>query len=339
MSRVQTLMVEADDAGSRLDRWFKRHFPGLKHGHLEKLLRTGQVRIDGARAEASTRIEKGQAIRVPPLPDSVTSPVPEAARPSLDIKEGDEAFIQSLVLFKDEAVMVINKPHGLATQGGPGITRHLDGMLDFLRFGKKQRPRLVHRLDRDTSGVLVLARTVPAAAALAEAFRARETRKMYWALVAGVPKPHQGTIKLALAKIARGPNRTDEHMIPVKRGEPHFDEAKHAITHYALMGRAASQVAWVAMMPVTGRTHQLRAHAAAIGTPIIGDKKYGGDASKLTGAVENKLHLHARRIVMKNPSGGVIDVTAPLPPHMRHTWALFGFDSNDKSDPFREMDE
>ncbi|HRK71517.1 MAG TPA: RluA family pseudouridine synthase [Micropepsaceae bacterium] len=339
MSRVQTLKVEADDAGSRLDRWFKRHFPGLKHGHLEKLLRTGQVRVDGARAEASTRVEKGQAIRVPPLPENVTEPSAEKSRPSLDIKEGDEAFIQSLVLYKDDAVMVINKPHGLATQGGPGITRHLDGMLDFLRFGKKQRPRLVHRLDRDTSGVLVLARTVPAAAALAEAFRARETRKVYWALVAGVPKPHQGTIKLALAKVARGPNRTDEHMIAVRKGEPHFDEAKHAITHYALMGRAASELSWLAMMPVTGRTHQLRAHAAAIGTPIMGDRKYGGDASKLTGAAENKLHLHARRIVMKNPSGGVIEVTAPLPPHMRHTWSLFGFDANDKRDPFREMEE
>ncbi len=339
MSRVQTLTVGSDDAGSRLDRWFRRHFPGLKHAHLEKLLRTGQVRIDGARAEASTRVSLGQAIRVPPLPDNVTSPVAEQPRPATDIRAGDEAFIQSLVLHKDDAVMVINKPHGLATQGGPGITRHLDGMLDFLRFGKSQRPRLVHRLDRDTSGVLVLARTVPAAAALSEAFRARETRKVYWALVAGVPKPHNGTIKLALAKIARGPGRSDEHMIPVKRGEAHFEEAKHAITHYALMGRAASEVSWLAMMPVTGRTHQLRAHAAAIGTPIIGDKKYGGDASKLTGAVENKLHLHARRIVMNNPAGGVIDVTAPLPPHMRHTWALFGFDANDRSDPFPEFDE
>jgi 23S rRNA pseudouridine955/2504/2580 synthase len=336
MSAVTARKVKPDEAGLRIDRWFKRHFPALKHGQLEKLLRTGQVRVDGARVKSNDRLEPGQTIRVPPLPkEEETDERPKRIENELSGK--DEDFIQSLVIYKDLDVLVLNKPPGLASQGGSGIDRSVDGLLDGLRLGKNQRPRLVHRLDRDTSGVLVIARTVPAAAALSEAFRARETKKIYWALTRGVPKPHRGTVKLSLAKEGgHGPHGRDERVVPSP--QENREGAKRAVTHYSVLDHAANEAAWVALMPVTGRTHQLRAHMAAIGTPIAGDFKYGGTEARLHGEVATKLHLHARSIHIRHPNGNFLEVVAPLPPHMKKTWGLFGFDADDRHDPFVALD-
>jgi 23S rRNA pseudouridine955/2504/2580 synthase len=335
---IGSVLVGADEEGIRVDRWFKRHFPALGHGLLEKLLRTGQVRLDGKRVKAGDRLSTGQILRLPPQVQTIHSPVDkqspdsQTARPQLS--EQERIFAEGLVIHQDSAVLVLNKPAGLATQGGSGITRHIDGLLDYLTFGKKQRPRLVHRLDRDTSGVLVVARTVPAAAALSEALRQRDAQKLYWALTRGVPKPHRGTIKAALAKESgHGPHGQDERMATVERDS---EGAKYAITDYAVLDQAAQDYAWVAAKPYTGRTHQIRVHLASLETPIVGDFKYGGTAARPFGEIADKLHLHARSIDIAHPDGGRLQVTAPLSPHMAKTWTLLGFDSDRTDNPFAE---
>jgi 23S rRNA pseudouridine955/2504/2580 synthase len=326
---AETRRIEADDDGARLDRWFKRHYPAVTHGRLEKLLRTGQVRLDGKRAKAGDRVAAGQTVRLPPSIVDAT-----AERPAPSTMGGGEA-LRDLILHMDKSVIVLNKPSGLATQGGSGLTRHIDGMLDSLAFEKKQRPRLVHRLDRDTSGVLVVARTVPAAAALAKSLQQRDARKIYWALTSGVPKRQRGTIKLALAKAAGfGPRGRDERMMAVE--EEGEEAARHAVTDYAVLGHAGGEFAWVAAKPVTGRTHQIRVHLASVGAPIVGDFKYGGKDARGRGAIENRLHLHARTIDIAHPDGGRLRVTAPLPPHMLKSWKLLGFDPDDKGEPFEK---
>jgi len=333
---VRQATVESDDNGLRVDRWFKRHYPGLGHGLLEKLLRTGQIRLDGKRIKASEHISTGQIMRLPPQVQTVPEP---AARISTDSQaprsqpeSAEKKFAESLVIHKDSSVLVLNKPSGLATQGGSGITRHVDGLLDHLTFGKRQRPRLVHRLDRDTSGVLLIARTVPAAAALAEALRRRDATKIYWALTKGVPKPSRGTIKDALAKEGGfGPHGRDEKMTTA---DLHDEGAKYALTDYVVLAHAGDEFAWVAAKPLTGRTHQIRVHLASLGTPIVGDFKYGGTASRGLGEIENKLHLHARMIDIGHPDGGRLQVTAPLPPHMLKTWELLGQDPDSMENPF-----
>jgi 23S rRNA pseudouridine955/2504/2580 synthase len=318
---TDTVTVAGEDGAVRLDRWFKRHYPALGHGRLERLLRTGRIRVDGKRARAGDRVAPGQAIRIPPL-DEMTAPAPQILR---QVSSGDEAMLRDAVLHRDDAVIVINKPPGLAVQGGSGTERHLDGMLDALRFGSDVRPRLVHRLDRETSGVLVLARTVAAAAFLTRAFREKTTRKIYWAIVVGLPKLRQGRIDLALAKL---PGREGE------RVRADADEGKRAITYYHVADSVGSEASWLALLPVTGRTHQLRAHCAAIGTPILGDAKYGAGAVHLTGVPDAKrLHLHARSLAIPHPLGDTLRVTAPLPQHMRRSWEYFGF-PDDLEDPF-----
>ena len=321
---VTTATIPEDEAGVRLDRWFRRHYPALSHIQLEKLLRKGEVRLDGKRAKASDRLCAGQSIRLPPQVRHLP-PTPAATSP----KAQDASLIRTLVLHADDQVFVLNKPSGLATQGGSGLTRHVDGMLDALTEGRRQRPRLVHRLDRDTSGVLVVARTVPAAASLAEALRRRDANKIYWALVTGIPKPQSGTIKLALAK--RSFSGGDERMVPAERDA---DDAKAAVTDYRVLGVAGRSYAWLAVKPVTGRTHQIRAHLAAIGHPIVGDHKYGGAAAAGSGEITDRLHLHARSIDIAHPLGGRLKVAAPLPPHMMKTWQLLGFDPDTQSNPF-----
>jgi 23S rRNA pseudouridine955/2504/2580 synthase len=327
---AENIRIAQDEDGIRMDRWFKRHYPSLTHGHLEKLLRTGQVRLDGKRAKAADRIAEGQMVRIPPqMANEVT--VAEKPRPSVARPE-DSRLLPALILHMDNAVIVLNKPSGLATQGGSGLTRHVDGMLDSLAFEKKQRPRLVHRLDRDTSGALVIARTVPAAAALAKSLQTRDASKIYWALVKGVPEKKRGTIKLALAKEGgHGPHGSDERMAAA---EPNDENAKTAVTDYVVLGHAGEEFAWVAARPLTGRTHQIRVHLASLGTPIVGDFKYGGTTSRGRGAVADMLHLHARSIDIAHPEGGRLSVTAPLPPHMIKSWELLGFDPDMMDDPF-----
>lgn len=334
MSKVETRTVSADETDIRLDRWFKRHYPDVTHIHLQKLLRTGQVRVEGKRAEANTRLEAGQSIRIPPL-QAPPPPAPgeegrvKTAKPLLTEKEA--AALRARVLYRDADVLVFDKPAGLAVQGGTGTSKHLDAMLDALTFDAQERPRLVHRLDRDTSGALVLARNVWAAGKLTEMFRGKDIRKIYWAATVGTPKPFQGKIDLALAK----------H--PGSRGERVADENEpslRAITVYSVLENAGTRAAFVAMWPRTGRTHQLRVHMAGLGTPILGDGKYAGQDAFLSGTeLPRQVHLHARRIILPHPRGkGWIDATAPLPDHMLKTWAYFGFDSNRKDDPFEEVE-
>ena len=330
---VETRTIKADEAGLRLDRWFKAHYPALAFGHLQKLLRTGQVRVDGARAKTNTRLEPGQKVRVPPLEKGGKSG--QAAQTGgvsapgvLKKKDGrakpdDATFLKSITLYEDREVMVLNKPMGLAVQGGSGTVRHIDGMLEALRTRDGVKPRLVHRIDKDTSGILLIAKTRLAAATLAKTFRSRSARKIYWALVAGVPKVKQGRISTYLAK---GGGPEGELMRVAKHGE---EGADHAVTYYAVVEKAANLLAWLSLKPVTGRTHQLRAHAAHIGHPIVGDPKYFDIENwELPGGIQNRLHLLARRLVLPHPSGkGKIDVTAPLPPHMQQSWNLLGFDA------------
>jgi 23S rRNA pseudouridine955/2504/2580 synthase len=327
---IETVTVDGEDGPLRLDRWFRRHYPALAHGRLEKLLRTGQIRVDGKRAKAGDRLASGQAIRIPPL-DAAPSTAPIKPRRLLP---ADEAMLQGAVLHRDEAVIVLNKPPELAVQGGTKSERHLDGLLDGLRFGNAERPKLVHRLDKDTSGVLVIARSAAAAAVLTRAFRDKTTRKTYWALVVGLPKPPQGRISLALAK---GPGRNGSGRGRERvRADP--DEGKPAITYYRVVDHVGERASWLALLPVTGRTHQLRAHCAAIGTPIFGDGKYGGAAAHLDGPPgSRRLHLHARALAIPHPQGGILRVTAPLPPHMRQSWEFFGF-PDDAEDPFAGLD-
>ncbi len=333
MSGVRTQTVGNDEGGVRVDRWFKRHFPGLNHGALEKLLRTGQVRVDGGRVKANDRLAAGSAVRIPPMPENASvNPVRASDKP---LNQSDKIAAEDLVIHMDSEIIILNKPPGLPSQGGPGITRSVDHLLGALTFGKKQRPRLVHRLDKDTSGVLVIARTVPAAAALSESFRERDTKKIYWALTAGVPKPHQGMVKAALAKVAHGPGRSDERMVIREKGED--DDAKRAVTRYQVIDTAAQKAAWVALMPVTGRTHQLRVHMASLGTPIAGDFKYGEEGARMSGAISAKMHLHARYLRIRKPSGGYLEVTAELPAHMKKTWELFGWDVTSGVDPFPDV--
>ncbi|MGF7175771.1 RluA family pseudouridine synthase [Azospirillum doebereinerae] len=334
-SRVENRKVTGDEADMRLDRWFKRHYPDVNHSYLQKLLRTGQVRIDGKRAETSDRLAAGQIVRVPPLADwaapSSKGPLVVTGKPKPLVSDKQAAELQAMVLYRDADVIAINKPAGLAVQGGTNTAKHLDGLLDALRFDGNERPKLVHRLDKDTSGVLLLARTSFAATKLTEMFRGTEVRKIYWAATVGVPKPYQGKIDLALAKEA-GP-----HGERVAEGK---EDARRALTYYSVLENTGKQSAFVAMWPRTGRTHQLRVHMAAIGTPILGDGKYAGQDAFLAGAeLTKKLHLHARRVILPNPRGGkAIDVTAPLPDHMLATWKYLGFSANLRDDPFEDLE-
>jgi 23S rRNA pseudouridine955/2504/2580 synthase len=316
-SRVQTVSVTPDEAGMRVDRFLEARFPKLSFSHIQRIIRKGELRVNGKRAQPKDRLAAGQAVRIPPL--RLESEV-RAERPPEADKTG--AFLKSITLYEDADVLVLDKPMGLSVQGGSGTVRHLDGMLEVFRNAQGERPRLVHRLDKDTAGCLLVAKTRFAAAALAKSFRSRETRKIYWALVAGVPKPKQGRISTFLAKeeVER-----DSFMRIARHGE---EGASHAITYYAVVETAARQLAWLSLKPVTGRTHQLRAHCAHIGHPIVGDPKYfNREDWALPGGLQNELHLLARRIVVPHPRKGVIDVTAPLPPHMRQSWSHLGFDA------------
>jgi 23S rRNA pseudouridine955/2504/2580 synthase len=320
--RVATIEVKGSEAGVRLDRWFRLHFPDVGYSYLQKLLRTGQVRVDSRRVEASERLEAGSQVRVPKIVQEGKRQAASSPQPPLGLSKADRARIEAMILYEDEHVLVLNKPFGLAVQGGTGTKRHIDGMLAGMadRFG--ERPRLVHRLDRDTTGVLLVAKHRDAAAKLGRIFQTRAAAKTYWALVKGVPKPHQGKVEAPLVKAAGPEGDRVRKALP---GEQ--EEAMHATTHYSVVDRVASKAAWVSLKPVTGRQHQLRAHMALIGHPIVGDNKYGGDQNLPAEQIENKLHLHARRLVLPHPfAGGKIDVTAPLPEHMKRTWELLGLD-------------
>ena len=328
-TKVQTVVVTADEDNMRVDRFLEARFPGLSFSHIQRIVRKGELRVGGKRADSKDRLQAGQSVRIPPLrldAPKASGALSEAAQKTLET-------LKAMTLFEDDDVLVLNKPAGLAVQGGSGTTRHIDQMLEVMRDAKGQKPRLVHRIDRETSGCLLIAKTRFAATHLTGAFRSRSARKIYWALVAGVPKPKQGRISTYLAK-EEGEDDT------IMRIAAHGDEgASHAVTYYAVVEASASKLSWVSLKPVTGRTHQLRAHMAHIGHPIVGDPKYFTRENwQLPGGLQNRLHLLARRIMIPHPRGGTIDVTAPLPPHMLQSWNLLGLEA-DRFDPIEHAPE
>jgi 23S rRNA pseudouridine955/2504/2580 synthase len=344
MSGVQTITVEADENDQRLDRWFRRRFPHVPQGRVEKLCRKGEIRVDGGRVKAASRVMAGQMVRVPPLPDDA-APIIERS----NVSDADAQLIRDAVIYRDDHIIALNKPPGLPTQGGSGQTRHVDGLAEALKFGLEDKPRLVHRLDKDTSGVLILARTRLVAKALTEAFRHRDTRKIYWAAVAGVPHPRMGTIRFGLVKApGHGSKGEGEKMLAVHpRDVDGTPGAKRATTDYAVLSALGTRLAWVAMVPITGRTHQLRAHMAEIGHPIVGDGKYGGSGqenlgdgwgAQLGGEISRKLHLHARSLSLVHPvTRNRLNLVAPLPEHMQRTWTMLDWHEADvPADPFEE---
>lgn len=344
MSAVQNRVVGPDEGDQRLDRYLRRLFPHLSQGRIEKMCRTGEVRVDKGRAKSSTRVEVGQIVRIPPLPEPgevSSNPVNRALSPA------DSKLIQSTVLYRDDHLIAINKPPGLPTQGGSGVSRHVDGLADALRFGADDKPRLVHRLDKDTSGVLLLARTRTMARALTEHLKHRDTRKIYWAVVAGVPNPRAGTIKYGLVKSAGqgrgGENEKMRCIHPAEVGD--VEGAKRATSDFMTIENLGSRASWVALVPITGRTHQLRAHMAEIGHPILGDGKYGGSSQEnagdgwgagIGGELSRKLHLHARTLIIEHPvTKAQLTLTAPLPDHMARTWDYVGWEPGQAPlDPF-----
>ncbi len=345
MSGVQHIEVGPDGADQRLDRWFRRLFAHVPQGRIEKMCRKGEIRVDGGRVKPATRLAPGQTVRVPPLPEG-EAPVP---KPAARVSEADAAMIRGAVLYRDDHLIALNKPPGLPTQGGTGQSRHVDGLAEALKFGLPDKPRLVHRLDKDTSGLLLLARSGQAAAKLAKAFQSRATRKIYWAAVAGVPSPREGTIRTGLVKApGHGPHGAGEKMICIHPDAVHDTPgAKRAVSDYKVIENAGQRTAWVALSPITGRTHQLRAHMAEIGHPIVGDGKYGGSGqtnegdgwgAQLGGDISRKLHLHARSLSFRHPeTGKTLTLTAPLPDHMARTWETMGWREADAAlDPFED---
>lgn len=324
---VQTRAVSDDEQDIRLDRWFRRHFPWLTQAMVQKLCRTGQVRADGARVDAATRLQAGQTLRIPPLP-----PRPDDTRaPPRPLDARAQAAIAGMVLYQDEDVIVLNKPPGLSVQGGPGITEHIDGMLDGLRFDSPHRPRLVHRIDRDTSGILLLARSPGVAAKLAALFRQHDLEKIYWALVLGRPNPPEQRIDLPLAKVGNG---AGARTAPTEAGM----HGVRALSFLRTLDAAGKRLSFVELIPQTGRTHQLRVHTAAIGHPIFGDPKYGFAIRAAAGDfpdLADRLHLHARALSLPHPAGGRLHVEAPLPPHMRDSFRILGFEAPAPARPRR----
>ncbi|WP_339032242.1 RluA family pseudouridine synthase [Bradyrhizobium symbiodeficiens] len=328
-TKVQTVKVTADENNMRVDRFLEARFPGLSFSHIQRVVRKGELRVDGKRVDSKDRLEEGQSVRIPPL----KLDTPKAASPLSEAAQKTLAALKEMTLYEDDDVLVLNKPFGLAVQGGSGTTRHIDQMLEVMRDSKGQKPRLVHRIDKDTSGCLLIAKTRFAASHLTGAFRSRSARKTYWALVPGLPKPKQGRISTFLAK-------EESEDDTIMRIAQHGDEgASHAVTYYAVVETAGNKLTWVSLKPVTGRTHQLRAHMEHIGHPIVGDPKYFNIENwKLPGGLQNRLHLLARRIVIPHPRGGVIDATAPLPQHMQQSWNLLGLDAS-RFDPIENAPE
>lgn len=326
---VQTVTVTSDEAGMRVDRFLEAKFPKLSFAHIQRVVRKGELRVDGKRADSKDRLEEGQKVRIPPMKMEAPKRASDEARDRI------LAELKAMTIWEDEDVLVLNKPYGLAVQGGSGTVRHIDGMLEALTDRQGQRPRLVHRIDKDTAGCLLVAKTRFAASAMTRSFRSRDTRKIYWALVSGVPRTRQGRISTFVARedLPEG----DSRMRVARHGE---EGASHALTYYAVVETSAQKLAWVSLKPVTGRTHQLRVHMAEIGHAIVGDPKYFNRENwELPGGIQNRLHLLARRIVIPHPRGkGVIDVSAPLPPHMQQSWNLLGLDAK-RYDPIEDAPE
>lgn len=315
------ITVEEKDDNIRVDRWFARHYPDLKNGALQRMIRGKNIRLNGAKTTAGDRVHTGDVLRVPPMEVSEKNNLPR------HLSKADITFMQSLVIYKDEDVIVLNKPSGIAVQGGSGTIRHIDGMLDALRFEKDEKPRLVHRLDKDTSGVLLLGRTANAAAKLAKSFASRDAKKIYWALVYGKPKLLSGKIDAPLSKMS-GEQGGEQMRVD-------FENGQKAQTLYRVIDSLAKKTSWLEMMPLSGRTHQLRVHCLTLNTPIVGDPKYMDKQRESMGLEdENKLHLHARAIKIPHPRKGILEIYAKIPQHIKRSFDFFGFDESQISDSF-----
>ena len=318
---VKMITVDEKDDNIRVDRWFARHYPELKNGQLQRLIRGKNIRVNGAKTSADTRLHTGDILRVPPMDVSEKSNLPRR------LSKADIEFMQSLVIHKDDDVIVLNKPSGIAVQGGSGQARHIDGMLDALRFEKEEKPRLVHRLDKDTSGILLLGRSANAAAKLAEAFVSREAKKVYWALVYGKPKLLSGKIDAPLAKMS-GEKGGEQMRVD-------FENGQKAQTLYHVVDSLAKKVSWLEMMPLSGRTHQLRVHCLTLNTPIVGDGKYMDKTRETMGLKdEHRLHLHARAIKIPHPRKGTLEIFAKIPQHIKNSFEFLGFDEKTAENPF-----
>ncbi len=304
MTQVQLVTVNSEDNDVRIDRWFKRNFPKVSHTSIEKALRKGQIKVDGKKVESSYKVKEGEIIRVPPMI--------EYTREEKIKKEIDPKYIKDMresLIYKDEDILVINKPAGLAVQGGVGIDVSVDSLLDFMRFDYTERPKIVHRLDKDTSGVLVLARKTSVAAKLGEAFRNKDMEKIYWAVVIGKPDKSEGKISIPLLKSDTGAGK--EKVVANEKGQL-------ATTFYRVMDNAADKVSLVELRPITGRTHQLRVHMAEIGHPILGDGKYGGKEAFVDG-LGKKMHLHARKLTLPPVKGKQREFIAEVEGIMKKT--------------------
>ena len=323
--KASLIRVSAADDDCRLDRWFKRHYPALKQGMLQKLLRGKNIRVNGQRASSDQHVFEGDEIRIPPLS------IPEKTDRPAALSDKEVAFIQSCVIYRDDDIIVLNKPAGLAVQGGSKVARHVDGLLGGLQYGK-ERPKLVHRLDKETSGVLVLARTNKAAQILTKAFQTHEARKVYWAVVIGCPEKEQGKIDAPLLKKS-GKNGSES--VQVDR-----EDGQKAISLYHVADSLSHKAAWLELMPLTGRTHQLRVHCAYLGTPILGDEKYGGVCENFrTQGISSRMHLHARAIRVPHPTKGMLEIMAPLPPEMKKSFEFFGFNDKNIKNAFKAFEK
>lgn len=326
MSGVQRHIISEDDDGQRIDRWFFKNFPDVPKSHVFRIFRKGEVRLDSKRVKPDTRLKAGQEMRIPPLATKA-SPGPK----KLPVSDKEKAYYRSLVLYEDNDVIVLNKPAGLAVQGGSGITKHLDAFLHIFDDKNGVTPRLVHRLDRQTSGVLLLAKSAASARELGKAFKSRDVKKLYWAITSPVPDSPQGEVNAPLSK----GHGADKELVQIDK-----KDGKSARSLYHVMDKASSDFAHVCFWPLTGRTHQIRVHSVLLGAPILGDDRYGGrtDFDDMFGVeddVSQRLYLHARRIVCDSPSGnGTIDITAPLPDQDKKLWQLLGFDPENDADPF-----
>lgn len=321
---VQTITVNQDEDGLRVDRWFSKHFPQVPHGMLQKWLRKGHVRLDGKRVKANDRIAEGQSMRIPPMPDMKRDDKPQAR-----LSKNDKDLIKSMIMYQDDTILVLNKPDGLAVQGGTKTKQHIDHLLGTFQDQDGEKPKLVHRLDKDTSGLLLVARTRKAAQHLGRQFKEHTIRKYYWALTVGVPEERDGEI---IAPLAKGVGDGKERVFV--NGE----DGQFAKTLYSVLDHASNKAAWLALWPRTGRTHQLRAHTAFMGCPILGDGKYGGSDAKMEN-LPMKMHLHAQRVIFTHPkTGKIMDIKAPLPDWMAESWKFLGFETKYGDDPFDDVD-
>ncbi len=342
MSKVTFYNVSFEDQDQRLDRWLKRQFPTINQIKIEKWCRKGEIRINSGRVKPSKRLVLGEVVRVPPI-ENVERSVKHRVKV---FSESDVDMIKQTVIYEDCHLLVLNKPAGLAVQGGSGQKdRHVDALSEVFRHDSVEKPKLVHRLDKHTSGILLLAKDRKTAEIMTKSFRSKRVRKIYWALVAGIPKTDVGTVRLSLnkTKLASGL----EKMVSISATEEmNFPNSKRSITDYVVIEKVSQRATWLGLSPITGRTHQLRSHMAAIGCPIIGDTKYGtkeqansgeGWGAQIGGMISRKLHLHARSITFEHPiTKQEVFFEADLPTHMAKAWNIFNWNLKwAPRDPFK----